>query len=314
MRSGTVDEKFSQRLIELRKKSGLSQEKLGERLYVSRQAVSKWECGEAVPDIDNLTALAEIYGVSLDELVNGSAASVETARRKDERRNSHIKLYAAISALLIFVPFVMLAVWLPFIGDPVPAHYNASGAVDRWGSKYELLLFAIISPLLAIVVGVTAFAFRKRVREEDKRKTAFAVFLTCAACYIAFIVLTAVFTAKAASASAATVINFYAVFGNACASAVLLMGSILPFTSQNAIVGVRISSTFDDPSMWHKVNAATGIAFVIIGAGLDLSGIFFSGSQSIAIIDAAVISVALIAAIVVPSVYVKVKNRKGDSE
>ncbi len=59
------------RLYELRKKMGLSQEELAERLGVSRQAVSKWERSEASPDTDNLIALAKIYGLTLDELIYG---------------------------------------------------------------------------------------------------------------------------------------------------------------------------------------------------------------------------------------------------
>lgn len=59
------------RLLQYRKDSGLSQEELAEKIGVSRQAVSKWERSEASPDTDNLIRLAEIYGVSLDELLMG---------------------------------------------------------------------------------------------------------------------------------------------------------------------------------------------------------------------------------------------------
>ncbi len=65
------------KLFELRKKAGLSQESLAERLGVSRQAVSKWECGESLPDTDNLITIARLYGVSLDELV-GNAIEKQT--------------------------------------------------------------------------------------------------------------------------------------------------------------------------------------------------------------------------------------------
>lgn len=58
------------RLVELRRKKGLSQEELADLLGVSRQAVSKWERAEASPDTDNLICLAKIYGVSLDELLD----------------------------------------------------------------------------------------------------------------------------------------------------------------------------------------------------------------------------------------------------
>ncbi len=57
------------RLVEFRKKNGLSQEQLAEKIGVSRQAVSKWERSEASPDTDNLIMLARLYNVSLDELL-----------------------------------------------------------------------------------------------------------------------------------------------------------------------------------------------------------------------------------------------------
>lgn len=60
---------IANRLINLRKKNGLSQEELANKLGLSRQAVSKWERAEASPDTDNLICLAKLYGVSLDELL-----------------------------------------------------------------------------------------------------------------------------------------------------------------------------------------------------------------------------------------------------
>ena len=60
---------IAQRLAERRKQAGLSQEALAAKLGVSRQAVSKWERSESSPDTDNLIALAQLYGVSLDDLL-----------------------------------------------------------------------------------------------------------------------------------------------------------------------------------------------------------------------------------------------------
>lgn len=60
---------IAQRLAELRREKGYSQEELAERLGLSRQAVSKWERAESSPDTGNLVALAKLYGVTLDELL-----------------------------------------------------------------------------------------------------------------------------------------------------------------------------------------------------------------------------------------------------
>ena len=59
-----------EKLSELRKKKGLSQIELAEALNVSRQAVSKWETGAALPSVDNLLSLRELYNVSLDEMLD----------------------------------------------------------------------------------------------------------------------------------------------------------------------------------------------------------------------------------------------------
>lgn len=61
---------LSENLYNLRKLNKLSQEQVADRLGVSRQAVAKWEAGETAPDIHNCMALAQLYDVSIDELVN----------------------------------------------------------------------------------------------------------------------------------------------------------------------------------------------------------------------------------------------------
>ena len=59
---------FSEKLMQLRKARGFSQEQLGERVDVSRQTVSKWESGQTTPEMDKLIALADLFGVTIDEL------------------------------------------------------------------------------------------------------------------------------------------------------------------------------------------------------------------------------------------------------
>ena len=73
---------ISKKLKELRAAAGLSQEKLAEHLMVSRQAVSKWENGEALPDMENMIALAKLYNTSLDGLV-GIKVEEKTAENEN---------------------------------------------------------------------------------------------------------------------------------------------------------------------------------------------------------------------------------------
>lgn len=66
---------FSENLKQLRAKANLSQERLAEKLGVSRQAVTKWECGTGTPDLENVAAVAALFSVSIDELLNGTSSS-----------------------------------------------------------------------------------------------------------------------------------------------------------------------------------------------------------------------------------------------
>lgn len=75
---------LANRFVALRKQRGYSQETLAEKLGVSRQAVSKWERGESSPDTDNLIALANIYEISLDELLKGDDPARSEACREEE--------------------------------------------------------------------------------------------------------------------------------------------------------------------------------------------------------------------------------------
>ena len=62
---------FHKKLQDLRKQKGLTQEELAEALYVSRTAISKWESGRGYPNIDSLKAIAQFFGVTIDELLSG---------------------------------------------------------------------------------------------------------------------------------------------------------------------------------------------------------------------------------------------------
>ena len=86
---------IADRLIQLRKKHGYSQEELADKLGLSRQAVSKWERAEASPDTDNLICLAKLYNVSLDELLSTDQdvdQIVEEQVKKDDKESKGDKI------------------------------------------------------------------------------------------------------------------------------------------------------------------------------------------------------------------------------
>lgn len=80
-----MDIMTANRLQQLRKENGYSQEVLAEKLGISRQSVSKWERAESSPEIDNLMALSKIYGLTIDELldVSGDKVIVKNTGKKE---------------------------------------------------------------------------------------------------------------------------------------------------------------------------------------------------------------------------------------
>ena len=88
---------FAERLKRLRRRSGLSQEQLAERIDVSRQVVTKWENSEGIPKISNLIALSDCFGVSVDELLGRDPA--ENRRFQSEISGEIRKLTAELKKL-----------------------------------------------------------------------------------------------------------------------------------------------------------------------------------------------------------------------
>ena len=100
---------FNEKLQDLRKQKGLTQEELAEYLYVSRTAISKWESGRGFPNIESLKAISKFFSVSLDELLSGEEilAIAEKDHKEKERtiRDLVFGLLDCGMALLLFLPF-----------------------------------------------------------------------------------------------------------------------------------------------------------------------------------------------------------------
>ena len=161
---------IANRLVQLRKENGLSQEALAAKLGISRQAISKWERAEASPDTDNLMALAELYGMSLDALLNTAndqyvLDSGEQEADKDEKKvkkektelqKKAIKMFKfpfPLFVVLIFLAFGFAAnlwhpAWLVFL--LIPIYYHLAGALCVTNKKARLLAMPV--PEVALLV------------------------------------------------------------------------------------------------------------------------------------------------------------------
>ncbi len=137
-----------EKLQELRKSRGLTQEQLAQRIYVSRTAISKWESGRGTPSIDSLKALSAFFAVSVDELLSGDAiltlAQEETKQRERRIRYLVFGLLDCCAAMLFFLPFfgqridgtvqaVSLLAWTGSTAYIKAAYLVMVSALTLWG-------------------------------------------------------------------------------------------------------------------------------------------------------------------------------------
>lgn len=95
------------RIQKLRKVNGISQEELADKVGVSRQAVSKWESGQSVPDIEKVITLSEVFDVTTDYLLKGTEAP-----RQESQKLIHANIFTIVATVLNFIGLIVsCAVW-----------------------------------------------------------------------------------------------------------------------------------------------------------------------------------------------------------
>ena len=145
---------FHQRLFEVRKHSGMTQSDLAEKLNVSRQAVSRWEMGTAKPDFENLVAISELFGVSVDYLLKGSeeertSSKSEQTPQEDKRS---FNFWEKLWDIVLIAYFVMALLFGIGSGDVMN------------GLFMPVLILLVLAVIVGIICGATLI-----VREILKR-------------------------------------------------------------------------------------------------------------------------------------------------
>lgn len=136
----SMSKNLADNIVTLRKKHGLSQEQFAEKISVSRQTVSNWERGIAVPDVETLNLIAKLFDTDLSAIVNGENSGTE--KQKDTLRCRTALLLA--SAALMIVHFI-----LAFFG------------------KIYMLPVVIVPGLLVGLSALIHFAFRHTTAQND---------------------------------------------------------------------------------------------------------------------------------------------------
>ena len=147
---------FHEKLQELRKQKGLTQEELAESLYVSRTAISKWESGRGYPNIDSLKAISKFFSVTIDELLSGEEVltiAEENQKQKEAYLRDMVFGLLDLSAAMVF--------FVPFFGQKADGYVQA----------ISLLFLTEIAPYLkaayfVMVIGMVVFGISTLVLQN----------------------------------------------------------------------------------------------------------------------------------------------------
>lgn len=166
--------KLNEKILSLRKKLGLSQEELAEKLNVSRQAVSRWEVGSAQPDASNVLQLSKLFGVTADYLLNDEYESdrdVPIVRQTESSAKRQVRRLAAgfVAGVGLLGNFLIYLV-SRFVEVPVTVKtyqdgwYHYTGARDHsyWGfiREYDMEFLAALLWLM-VAAGLLVILYKK---------------------------------------------------------------------------------------------------------------------------------------------------------
>lgn len=179
-----MDLMTANRLQQLRKANGYSQDVLAEKLGISRQAVSKWERAESSPSVDNLLDLARLYGITVDEMLNTDGDKVVIKTQNNTKKDIKGKLKSLISKandfgiypklarslakfpffLVVTVLYVVLCfmtklwhpLWIMFLALPI---YYQFALACKGGNKKVFMLLLPIPEIIVTLFLILGFAF-----------------------------------------------------------------------------------------------------------------------------------------------------------
>lgn len=164
---------ISDRIQNLRKVKGITQEELADKAGVSRQAVSKWESGQSLPDLDKVVVMSEYFGVTTDYILKG----IENPKQEEKKTDANISVIAATvlnfiglvlscavwyeqqTATALMIGLVLMAIGCMIFGMGMVTCSEESrlkGKYNFWQLNIWLLSFIPLSCLHNLLVGGTA--------------------------------------------------------------------------------------------------------------------------------------------------------------
>jgi len=173
---------FNEKLVELRKSKGLTQEELAEKLFVSRTAISKWESGRGYPNIDSLKDISKFFSVSIDDLIGSEEIAIAAEKEKKELVSKYVSLICnsldILLAILLFIPAFRN-------GTESPVSVTVFGLTDI-STWVKILFISLVSiTILNGICGVIISNFDKPIWNKHRLTTGLILQTICVIVFVA---------------------------------------------------------------------------------------------------------------------------------
>ena len=215
--------------------------------------------------------------------------------------------------IISVIPLVITLFVLRFLPDEIPAHYDFEGNIDRWGSKYEELIFPIIILVMALFWQLFVWHFDKKAKNAKNEKETLEaksnknIILLAAICEaVIFGIMHFVFMYSACKEATGdmtkSAFDSFMIINVLFGLMFIIIGNYLPRAKQNGIVGLRTGKTMNDEEVWKKANRFAGKLFIIAGIVTVVESLLIGGITSTMIMVGILIVVAIVSSVYVSRV------------
>ena len=208
-----------------------------------------------------------------------------------------------VFSILMFLPMVVAIISLFYLPDSIPAHYGDGFAVDRWGTKYETLIYGVIPMIFGGIMEIIA---QTDTKESNKKVRIYGGIIGLAVFNI--IILGFIYNAfRLTSATMELIaINLSQIILVTLGISLVLMGNSIPKTKMNKLTGIRYSGEIQDEKTWNIRQRIGGISMIIAGIIIIILNLIFKTNSTVILITLIMLILVIPISVLVNKIAIKI--------
>lgn len=181
--------------------------------------------------------------------------------------------------VLMFLPLAAVLIALQFLPEQIPAHYNFNNQVDRWGSKYEALIF----PAFTLVMGGIMLVIAKYLtkHEENGKNNESICIIAGIVSLVIFNIMTGYFLYvdfNGVENPSSIAIDINQISFGILGVGMIILGNVMPKLRMNSLIGLRTSWSMKNEDTWKKSQKFGGISLIIGGVAMLVISLLTQGT------------------------------------